>query len=375
MHDSNWFADFPTSARKTALLYEKTGGPTVDGVIAITPETIKKLLEVTGPIAMPDYGVTISAENFVAETQNQVENLYDKQENKPKKILSDLAPLVITKLFHDDSLTPEAKAERLLGSVEKIESSLKEKHILIYHRDENVESMLQKRGWAGEVIQNATGDYLSVVNSNINGYKTDAMIAETIDLATEVGEDGTIVNTVTIKRKHNGGQESYDWYNRVNADYLRVYVPKGSVLLQATGNTAEEYNPPLDYSAFKTDPDVAAVENTIKLDPDSGTQIFEESGKTVFGNWVYVSPQEEVTVTYKYQLPFKIDFASHSGTVDAYSAIIQKQSGSIGSAFTAHLQLPEKWQTAWSTSNLHADRSVSEKLSRDLIYGAVLLQN
>ncbi|HHH12543.1 MAG TPA: DUF4012 domain-containing protein, partial [Candidatus Moranbacteria bacterium] len=46
LHDSNWFPDFPTSARKAISFYEKTGGPTVDGVIAITPEVLRKMLEV-----------------------------------------------------------------------------------------------------------------------------------------------------------------------------------------------------------------------------------------------------------------------------------------------------------------------------------------
>ena len=45
MHDANWFPDFPTSAEKVAWFYEKTGGPTVDGVIAITPELLQDLLE------------------------------------------------------------------------------------------------------------------------------------------------------------------------------------------------------------------------------------------------------------------------------------------------------------------------------------------
>lgn len=372
MHDSNWFADFPTSAKKAALFYEKTGGQTVDGVIAITPETIKKLLEVTGPIDMPEYNVTLTADNFVSETQDQVENQYDKQENKPKKILSDMAPILIEKLFKDSTLDRNAKTERLIGFMQKIEESLREKQILIYHRDDSVESMIQKRGWGGEIIQNQTGDYLSVVNSNINGYKTDAVIDESINLNTQIEEDGSVIDTVTITRKHLGGDQSYDWYNRVNADYMRVYVPKGSVLLSATGNTTEQYNPPIDYSNFKTDPDVQAVEQTIKIDPQSQTQIFEESGKTVFGNWIYVSPKEQVTVTYKYELPFKINFNSFSKSVDAYSAIIQKQAGSTGSNFTATIKLPQEWQIAWKTDAVNNSDNVSQKLTRDLIYGIIV---
>jgi hypothetical protein len=374
MHDSNWFADFPTSAQKAALFYEKTGGATVDGVIAITPEVIQSLLEITGPIDMPEYGLTLTKDNFLSETQNQVENLYDKKENKPKKILSDLAPIMMDRLFKDSSLDKEAKIQRTLSVIEKIESSLQEKDILIYHRDNDIETMIQKRGWGGEIIQNQQGDYLDVINSNINGYKTDAVIDESINLETEIQDDGSVIDTLTITRKHNGGNEQYDWYNRVNADYMRVYVPKGSVLLSASGNTVEDYIPPVDYSDFKTDPDVQAIESTIKIDPDSKTKIFEETGKTVFGNWVYVSPQESVTVVYKYELPFKINFGAFTKTADAYSAVVQKQAGSMGSNFTASLKVPEKWKMAWSTDNFD-NTTISEKLTKDLVYAEIFTLN
>jgi len=374
MHDANWFADFPTSAKKIALMYEKTGGATVDGVIAITPETIKKLLAITGPIEMPTYDITITADNFIAETQNQVEVLYEQTENRPKKILADLAPILIEKVLQADASNSENRAAQLMGVIHTGEESLQEKHILIYHRNEAIETMIKKRGWGGEVIQNEKGDYLSVIDSNINGYKTDAVVEEKINLATEIQEDGKVINTLTINRKHLGGNETYDWYNRVNADYMRVYVPKGSILLAASGNTVEEYHAPIDYSTFKIDPDVATIEKTIQIDSASGTQVFEETGKTVFGNWVYVSPQEEVTVTYKYELPFKIDFASYSKEADAYSAIIQKQAGDVGGQFTANIKFPEAWKAAWRTDNLQNQDTVSNKLSGDMIYGMVFVR-
>lgn len=371
MHDSNWFADFPTSAQKAALFYEKTGGTTVDGVIAITPEAIKKMMAITGPIEMKEYNLILSEENFVMAVQNQVENLYDKEENKPKKILSDLAPIMIEKLFKDENSSKEEKIQQLLAVMEKTEESLSEKHILVYHRDEAIEEMLQKRGWGGQLIQ-TNGDYLSVVNSNINGYKTDAVIQENISLETEILIDGSVINTLTVNRKHMGGKSDYDWYNRVNANYMRVYLPEGSILLEATGNTKEEYTPPINYDNFKTDSDVKKVESTIRIEPDSGTQIFEESGKTVFGNWVFVSPQEEVTVTYKYKLPFKIDFESFSKSADAYTIMVQKQSGSVGSNFESEIKLPENWQSIWKSDKMKEGSKMSGFLTENIMYGIVI---
>lgn len=370
MHDANWFADYPTSAKKAALLYEKTGGSTVDGVIAITPELTKALLSATGPIPMPQYGITIDQNNFVELTQNQVEQLYDKKENRPKKILTDLTKILMQKFLGSDKdkqVTPATDHLTLLKNFDRL---LKEKQILIYSRDTETETMLKKRGWGGEV-KTVEGDYLSIINTNLNGYKTDAVIEEKINLLTEISPDGSITNTVSITRKHNGGNSPYDWYNRVNSNYMRIYVPQGSTLLEAKGGTPEEYVPPVDFKNYSRDEDIEKVEKTLRLEANSKTQVFEESDKTVFGNWVYVSPQDEVTVTYKYRLPFKISLDMINGLTGTYKNYIQKQSGSIGSKFTAEIKFPKNWQVVFRTAPLDENQTISTDLRTDFAFGAV----
>jgi len=374
MHDANWFADFPTSAQKVASFYEKTGGSTVDGVISFTPTVIEKILKITGPIRMDEYNMTIDSENFLSASQMQVEELYDREENKPKKFLADLMPVIFEKMFNNEEMGKQEKIQRYLDFINVVEESLKEKHIMFYHRDSEIENMILKRGWGGQVL-NSSGNYLSVINSNINGYKTDAVIEEHIDHITEIQEDGSIIDTVKITRMHNGGQSEYDWYNRVNSDYLRVYVPLGSVLLEASGHTVQEYMPPVNYDNFRIDDDVRLVEDSIKIDLDSGTQIFAESGKTVFGNWVYVSPGEKVEITYKYELPYKIDFNSFTKPADKYSMMVQKQSGSQGSSFSGTIKVPESWKILWESAGLTAqsqkESRFESKLETDKIYGVV----
>ena len=96
--DANWFPDFPTSAKKVNWFWSHAGQPTLDGVIAVNESLMEKLLTVTGPIDMPEYGKTITAENFLLETQKAVELEYDKTENKPKKFIGDLMPKLLEKL-------------------------------------------------------------------------------------------------------------------------------------------------------------------------------------------------------------------------------------------------------------------------------------
>ncbi|QQS20747.1 MAG: DUF4012 domain-containing protein [Candidatus Moraniibacteriota bacterium] len=344
LHDSNWFPDFPTSAEKAIHFYEKTGGPTVDGVVSCTPEVLRRFLEITGPIRMEKYGVTIDDKNFLALIQHQVEVAYDKKENKPKEILADLAPILVERIFGKEAdIATKARA------FSAIEAGLAEKHILFYSRNRDIERLISKAGWSGEVLP-AKKDYLSVIHTNINGYKTDGVIDERIRHVSQIQDDGSVIDTVTVHRTHRGGKTGFEWWDRVNADYLRVYVPLGSTLLSAEGYTRETVEAPLDYDRlrFSRDPDVERENAVTKIDPASGTRISEDAGKSVFGNWVYVSPGESVEVTYRYRLPFRVECGTDR-VCGSYSIIFQKQAGSVGSELLSELRFPKRLRVVWQS--------------------------
>ncbi len=368
LHDSNWFPDFPVSAEKAAWFYEKTGGPTVDGVITMTPTIMQKLLEITGPIEMPEYNLTINKDNFLENIQTEVEVNYDKEINQPKKILADLAPKVLDRIFNARNISDIAK------TMSALLTSLNEKHILIYSKNYAVEKMLSVNGWSGEILDTRK-DYLSVINTNINGFKTDGVIDEKIEHKAEIQSDGSIIDTVSITRQHNGGNTPYEWWNKVNANYMRVYVPKGSKLISASGHVKEFNSPPLDYKAlgFKQDSQVGMENDSTIIDEESGTRIYEDSGKTVFANWTYVSPQETTTVTYSYLLPFKLDTNLTTNPVDTYSLLAQKQSGSIGSEFFSKIIYPDFYKIIWqypdqdiANSSNQEEKKITIELKTDL---------
>lgn len=361
LHDSNWFPNFPVSAEKAAWFYEKTGGPTVDGVITMTPAVMQKFLGVTGSIEMPEYGLTIDKDNFLEKVQQEVEVDYDKELNQPKKILADLAPKILDKIFNAGNLSDIAKTANILTE------SLNEKQILIYSKNYDIEKRLSELGWSGEILDTQK-DYLSIINTNINGFKTDGMVEEKIEHSAEIQADGSVIDTITIIRHHNGGNEKQKWLNKVNANYMRVYVPKGSQLLSAEGQTREFNSPPLDYKAlgFKNDPQVKMEEEAMKIDEDSGTRVYEDAGKTVFANWVYVSPQETVQIKYKYLLPFKIDLNEKDKIINTYSLLAQKQSGSVGSQFVSNISFPDNYEIKWKYPNDISQNGNNLKVEADL---------
>jgi hypothetical protein len=370
-HDANWYPDFPTSARKIAWFYEKTGGPTVDGIITLTPTVMKKLLKITGPIEMPDYEVVIDSENFMENIQFEVEIDYDKEENQPKKIIADLAPKILERVFSTDGM------KNISQNLQVLSESLSEKHILIYSENSDVQKIISDLGWSGEVLETKK-DYLMVVNSNINGYKTDGVIDQKIEHEIDIEEDGSVIDTVTVERFHNGGNSKFDWWNQVNANYMRVYVPSGSELLEATGHTRESIDPPVNYDklGFQRDAFVDSIENSVKIDKETGTEIWEEAGKTVFGNWVYVSPQEKVELVYKYRLPFKLNIDRFSEKMDNYSILYQKQSGMETSTLKTEIKLSDNQNVFWKypddIESSFGEVSYESNLEKDRFLGVVI---
>ena len=95
------------------------------------------------------------------------------------------------------------------------------------------QELVKRYDWSG-TLKPTIGDALAIVEANIAGQKTDTSIQERVDHEVEIAEDGTITNTVTLTRVHAGVKgELFKGAN--NVSYVRVYVPMGSQLLEATG--------------------------------------------------------------------------------------------------------------------------------------------
>jgi len=385
--DANWWPDWPTSAKKLMWFYEKSDGPTVDGVISFTPTVMEKLLEITGPIDLnDDYGVTINAENFWLVTQTIVEKKPQAgEENKPKKIIGDLMNKILAKLPED------LNKEKVIKLLSLVEESLNEKHVLFYFTDDELQKEAASRGWDGSIRQ-TKHDYLSVVNTNIAGGKSDKKIEETISHTAELMPNGSIIDTVKIVRNHTAiNREPFCGVRNVN--WIRVYVPEGSELLEASGfRTPDEIYFSDPEAGWKNDPLVYQEESSSKIDEASGTRIYNEAGKTVFANWSMVDPGQVAVIYLKYRLPFILESQktddSLAGRLKSlasmgqkelypYALLAQKQAGSLGSIIKTELKLPENFKTVWKypsdLSLIEDGWSIEDKLLTDK-YWAVLME-
>ena len=326
LQDANWFPDFKLSAQKIKSFYENAGGPTVDGVIAINSDIISEILKITGPIYLAKYNRSFDSNNVILELQKTIDSEKQTSDNKPKQILADLAPEIITRLF-------DAKSQNYLQLASLLKTSFNQKQLQVYFKNQAWQQKFADYGWTGE-IKNPSQDYLMVVNSNIGGGKTDAYIKQKISLNSQLKNDGQILNTVTITRKHEGDPNDY-FAKTSNLDFVRIYVPAGAKLINDSGFStvpADKFENPTP--SMQTDPDLQEISGEFLVKEDSGTIINQEMNKTVFGNWLQVDPGETATATFTYLLPYKIKLTENKlfrlagfDNTQNYSIYLQKQSG------------------------------------------------
>ena len=259
----------------------------------------------------------------------------------------------------------------------------RKKIFLLYSNNQSLETAFEDLDWSG-IIKSTDSDYLMVVGANLGGGKTDQVVDELLDLKTKIKEDGTIINSLTISRKHNGNPDD-QFESMTNQEFIRIYVPEGSTLISASG-----FKGPSPVKMFQSeialseDEDLVNIEGSPVIDERSGTRTTQEFGKTVFGNWMIVKPGEFAQATFEYELPFKLQkpeksilekIFDRSADIFSYSLTIQKQPGKIN-RLTSALEMPVNMSVSWNSSNSKlTDQNKVEftkTIDRDAAYGAFL---
>lgn len=304
-HDSNWFFDFPTTSKKIIELYQKTGlTPSLDGVIAINDTVLKSLLEITGPLELKDYNLTITADNFISFFTDQLNNNPQDILDEKRNIFSIFIQALFNKL-QNLSLNQDAQIMNLL------KESLNNKEIQIYSLDDEVEYYFDSWEWTGKLGE-SKDDYLLVVFSNIERTFTIDQRPKNISLETNISSS-TVTDTLTISApSFNKGDKNLE-------TFLKIYLPQGVTIIKANGGYLKEINNDWPYEKlnYQVDPDIKTIENKTIIDKEKGIEISDEGSKTVVSTWAKLSLQPFSLV---YQLPV-------DGNLDNWEIKIQKQSG------------------------------------------------
>lgn len=328
LRDANWSPDFPTTARTLQEFWTSNGQQPVDGVIAVDPYALVTLLKASGPLTLGD-GTTIDADQIVAAILSRY---YDGAIYRDKGQLAELLPALFQHLLTADLATlPQVAAA--------LHTGIAERHLLIALNQPDLAAALTTQGWDGSLAP-ATNDTLRIVDADVGYGAVNAFVERLTDYQVALDRDGTPLTatlTLTYTNRYSPWAEAPTAY-AVNgqctdprtlqlerrpgcyANYLRVYVPQGSQLLDARG-----------------------LEESLGVD--------QQHGRTIYGGYLRVQPGAERVVRLSYRLP-----ALTPGLLT-----IEKQPGTLALPIKITAATPEHQTTIWTSAQtdlrlaIHAD--------------------
>ncbi len=293
LRDSNLSPDLPTSLSDFEDLYKLTPQyQQVDGYFTVNTRALSDILNVLGPIEIE--GVKYTNEIVSACDCPQIVYALLESSGQPRGFVVEERKALIGVLMNaimDKSLS--ANKDTLPKLIELGLKLLAQKDVMLNFKDEKTQIASEKLGYAGKIKQ-AESDYLSVVDSNFAGAKSNLYIQQTVTQDIEV-DDGKIIKKVTINLKNPRAADNCSLerteglcLNGIYRDWIRVFVPQGSKLTSSTGSETEIVT-------------------------------YDDLGKTVFEGFFTLRPLGTSQIEVVYELPFK---ASND-----YKILIQKQSG------------------------------------------------
>lgn len=297
LRDMNLSPDFKDSMDTfTGYMQESSVAPEFDALIAIDTEVPVRILKVLGPIGVPGFGGKFSAEidprcdcpQVIYELENIITRpTYEIREGR-KSILGPLMNSMLANMMG----SPKAKWAEFFNIFTQ---SIKEKHLLMYFKDENKQNAVEVLGAAGR-INDYVGDYLHINDTNFAGAKSNMFVTQETEATVTVNGDGSLTKKLilTYKNPRKGDNCNLEagllCLNGQLRTWQRIYVPKGSVLKSAKG-----------------------------YELDSTTT--EDLGKTVFEGFFILSPESVKKLEVEYTVPAGVV------TGDNYNLLIQKQPG------------------------------------------------
>lgn len=303
LRDTNLSPDFITSMDDFQTLYDKaTRGVDVDGIIAIDTNVLVSTIKILDD-SVTAGGITFTTQNdprcdcpqVIYELEDNISRPVNFIREDRKGLLGDLMFAIMDKALKS---SPGQYWGPLFQTFIK---EVQEKHVLFDLFDKDAQGSIEALNAAGQ-IRPFDGDYLHINDVNFSGAKSNLFTTQNVTMEYEVANDGTITKTLTINYANTHEPSDCNLergalcLNAEHRDFVRVYVPKGSTLIESKGSEVK-------------------VETKEDLD------------KTVFEGFLTVRPLGKAVYTLKYKLPFKVDG-------DILPVLIQKQPGTFDNEYT-----------------------------------------
>ncbi len=324
IRDSNLSPDFKQSMQQFESMYNNTSGhEKIDGIITMDTHVLVEALRILGPIGAN--GRTFSAD--IDKRCDCAKAIYELEDysSRPVNYVRDQRKDEIGNLLHTMlQLALGVSPSKYWGSLfQMLITEIQDKHVQTYFLDPVAQKAAESFNMAGRIMTASESaavlkykegqgwDYLAITEANMGGAKSNMFISQKITKDVTVSGDAmTTKLTIDYKNPYPGsdcGLESGGLcLNAKLRDWVRVYVPSGSKLVDSNGTQSPSTGKAM---AMTTSTDLS---------------------KTVFSGFLTVNPLGTAQLTLTYTSPVK-------ETDGKYHVLIQRQAGSSDQDFILKL--------------------------------------
>lgn len=246
LRDANFWPDFPTSAQAYQAFFESAGQKPPSTVVAINLNTIKTLMELSPPITLSKWDLTLNQYNFDVVLQFLVEAKVTGRYNVKAPV-----ELFARELFRPENLSGISWQD---WAQFDLPDFLAAKNLLAYSSQSELQRLLQQWDIAGEFkVDKKADNHLHFDFVSVGANKSEKFVWTKLQHNSKILPEGQVLNTLRIKRTHalqSGELDDLLGANQLspnvralldddllwklgagqNRTVLRVWVPRSAVL-------------------------------------------------------------------------------------------------------------------------------------------------
>ncbi len=237
VRDANLSPDFPTNAKLVLQTFYDEGGPHMDGLINITPVAIAHVLKVTGPLYVPTFNETVTADNLEQRIHYYEEDpagiARDHQlfgggsDNSVRKIFTQ----TIARLL--EARVRQLPLGQLISVVKQMFADMRSKDIEVYVTNPTLERILHTLRADGSADTSPHMDSFYFTQENVSVAKSTPYVTVTQQDDVTLDSKGGATHNLTITLQYNPTGPVYGYITY--REYVRLYAPAQAQLISADG--------------------------------------------------------------------------------------------------------------------------------------------
>ncbi len=258
LRDADWEPDFPTTATTIRWFFEKGNEVNPDLLVTLNLTTIEKIIRVLGEVTVPEYDLTLTADNLYALLQNQAEMGAFQGSTQKKDVITAAGKAALKKLK-----TLPTKDYLTIANI--LLTDLDHSNSLINSKNPTIQKIIGEKRWDGKIIipdcpeNNCLNDTVMLVEANLGANKANCcIIRQTKHTITKSEtEINHLINLTFTNSSPLENPAPPRFYGGNYISYLRFYLPGNASRIRLTAQptlpkTLTQYPKPFDGINQKT---------------------------------------------------------------------------------------------------------------------------